>query len=76
MLCCVTCIVKVCMCRDPPSGLSNVDLRCFTQDRYRAVRQELEQQHIRSRLAVRMLEDMVRYSIMTVHEMCQGTSRK
>eukprot|EP00892_Ulva_mutabilis_P005341 jgi/Ulvmu1/3179/UM015_0220.1 len=59
--------------RDPPPALSTVDLRCFTQDRFRAVRQELEQQHIRSRLAVRMLEDMVRYSVMTVHEMCQDS---
>lgn len=63
-------------CSDPPSALSTVDLRCFAQDRFRAVRQELEQQHIRSRLSVRMLEDMVRYSVMTVHEMCQGMSAK
>lgn len=65
-------VLKGVHCSDPPAGLSIVDLRCFTQDRFRAVRQELEQQYIRSRLAVRMLEDMVRYSIMTVHEMCQG----
>jgi hypothetical protein len=55
-----------------PHGVDMVTVRCLAQDRLRSVRQDLDQQNIRSLFAIRVLEEMVRYTASTIHEMCEG----
>ena len=49
-----------------------VTVRCLVQDRHRSIRQDLDQQNVRSLFAVRILEEMARYLAATVHEMSEG----
>jgi hypothetical protein len=59
--------------RTQPFQAETVPLRCLVQDRHRAIRQDLEMQNIKSVFAVRILEEMVRYTASTLHELCEGT---
>lgn len=52
-----------------------VAVRCLVQDRHRSIRQDLDQQNVRSLFAVRILEEMARYLVSTVHEMSEGALR-
>jgi SAC3/GANP family len=58
--------------RAQPFLAETVPLRCLVQDRHRAIRQDLEMQNIKSVFAVRILEEMVRYTASTLHELCEG----
>lgn len=49
-----------------------ITVRCLVQDRHRAIRQELEMQRVKSFFAIRILEEMTRYLIVTIYEMCEG----
>jgi hypothetical protein len=51
-----------------------VTVRCLVQDRHRSIRQDLDQQRVRSLFTIRILEEMVRYLVSTIHIMCEGTS--
>jgi SAC3/GANP family len=49
-----------------------VTVRCLVQDRHRSIRQDLDQQRVRSLFAVRIYEEMVRHILTTLHEYCEG----
>jgi hypothetical protein len=53
-------------------NVPDVEMHCLVQDRYRAIRQELDMQRIRSVFTIRIYEEMIRYTIITLHKMCQG----
>lgn len=52
--------------------MDEVTVRCLVQDRFRGLRQELDQQRIYSEFAVRMIEAIVRYFATSCVAMCEG----